>query len=300
MKTHAMKYYRIIPVVLIWFTGMMAAGQDPEHETLEPVEPVLEMTYLKDTEGVVNLRTSMVEYINRQPFPLEGLAVDFYAGEDSLVSLGSVSTDEDGMAVFRLEDISGLPASADHEIRFFAEYTGSDEILPAEYELYIVDAHVEMGLEMVDSIGTVYVRAYTDHDGEELPIVDEDIYVYVARLFNDLPVGEDFLDENGTFTVEIPGDIPGDPEGGIEVIARFNDHYLFGTVEARRTVPWGIPTDPHMPPAGRTLWTQIAPLWMIITLTILLTGVWSHYIYVIIQLIRVKKIAREEKEANLV
>jgi hypothetical protein len=39
---------------------------------------------------------------------------------------------------------------------------------------------------------------------------------------------------------------------------------------------------------------------MVITLSILLAGVWGHYIYVIIQLFRLKKIARKEKSASLV
>ncbi len=39
---------------------------------------------------------------------------------------------------------------------------------------------------------------------------------------------------------------------------------------------------------------------MIITLSILLAGVWGHYIYVVIQLLRLKRIARKEKETSLV
>jgi len=282
--------------------GITAAGQEAEQaiEPEEPIEPVMEMTYLKDLDGIINLRTSMLDYVNRQPVPLEGLKINYYAGEDSIISLGSMTTDEDGMAAFRLGDNSTLPVSTGNEIRYYAEYEGSDGILPAEYEVYITDASVEMELEMVDSVRTAYVRAFTLYDGEEIPIVDEDIYVYVARMFNDLPIGEDFLDENGEFAVEVPDDIPGDMNGNIEIIARFNDHYLFGTVEDRQTTRWGVPTDPQVPVSSRTLWTQIAPLWMIITLTVLLAGVWSHYIYVVIQLIRVKRIARKEKLTNLV
>jgi hypothetical protein len=137
-------------------------------------------------------------------------------------------------------------------------------------------------------------------DGEAVPVPDEDVYVYVKRMFRDLPLAEDFLDENGEFVAEIPDDIPGDAEGNIEIIARFNDHYLFGTVENRQTIQWGVPTQYDFAVSERTLWTQIAPLWMIITLSILLTGVWGHYIYVVVQLIILRKIARKEKTTTLV
>lgn len=266
----------------------------------EPVEPVMEMTYLKDTWGKVSLRTSLVNYVNRVPEPLPGLAVSFYAGEDSLIRLGSVPTDAEGHAVLILEETSGLPRSADGSVRYLAEFSGNDEILPAESELYITDVILEMSLDLVDSVRTVSLKAYTETDGEQVPVAGEDVYVYVSRMFSDLPVGEDFLGENGEYTTEIPADIPGDAKGNIEIVARFNDHYLFGTVEKRQIVQWGVPADYDFKIPRRTLWTQIAPLWMIITLSIMLTGVWSHYIYVIIQLIRLRRIARKEEPASLV
>jgi len=297
-----MIFYRNTLLFLLLLTALRVSGQDPEQasEPAGPIEPVMEMTYLRDTDGNINLRTSMVNYVNRQPVPLGDLQINFYAGEDSLVNLGSMITDEDGMSILVLKDNSSLPLTGGGEIRYYAEYEGDEDVLPAEYEIYIVDARVEMLLEMVDSVKTVNVRAYTVYEGEEIPVSDEDIYVYAARMFSDLPLGEDFLDENGEFMVEIPDDIPGNVDGYIEIIARFNDHYLFGTVEQRQVVKWGVPTDPHKPISGRTLWTQIAPMWMIITLSVLLTGVWSHYIYVVIQLVRIKNIAKKEKQKNLV
>ncbi len=40
---------------------------------------------------------------------------------------------------------------------------------------------------------------------------------------------------------------------------------------------------------ARELWTPIAPMWMIITLIIMLAGVWGHYIYAIVQLIGIRR-----------
>ena len=276
------------------------AGAGENDGEAGPVEPVMEMNYLKDTDGRVNLRSSMVNYVNRLPVPLPGLQIDFYAGEDSLVSLGSVSTDEEGLALLTLAKGLDLPAGEDGSVRYFAEYTGTGDILPAESEVYVSDVNLEMSLDLVDSVKTVSLRAYTLVDGEEVPVAEEDVYVYVKRMFSDLPIGEDFLDENGEYITEIPNDIPGNANGDLEVIARFNDHYLFGTVEKRETVQWGIPTEYDFEVTRRTLWTQIAPLWMIITLSVLLAGVWGHYIYVVIQLFRLKRLARKEDQTSLV
>lgn len=293
----------ILLLVLVFPVGLVSGQETPAEEVAveaEPIEPVMEMTYLKDTEGKVNIRTSMVNYVNRMPVPLPGLKIDFYAGEDSLVVLGSVDTDEEGLAVLVMEGYPDLPAGEDGSVRYYAEYTGTDKILSADYEVYIIDVNLEMSLDLVDSVKTVSLRAYSLVDGEEVPVADEDVYVYVKRMFKDLPVGEDFLDENGEFVTEFPDDIPGNAEGDIEVIARFNDHYLFGTVEKRETIQWGVSTQYEYAVSQRTLWTQIAPLWMIITLSVLLAGVWGHYIYVVIQLFRLRKIARKEESASLV
>jgi len=288
----------IIPIVLI-ISGFSVVGQEAPVEE-ETVEPVMEMTYLKDTEGNINLSSSMVNYVNRMPVPLPGLEIVFHAGEDSLVNLGSVTTDEDGWAIMELDDGISLPVGMDGSVRYFAEYTGSENILPADYEVYVTDVNLDMELSLVDSVKTVSLRAYSIIDGEEVPVPDEDVYVYVKRMFKDLPLGEDFLDENGEYITEIPDDIPGDADGNIEIIARFNDHYLFGTVEDRQTIQWGVPTQYDFAVSQRTLWTQIAPLWMIITLSVLLAGVWGHYIFVIIQLFRLRKIARKEESTSLV
>jgi len=295
-----MKIYRYIYLLAFLTSGIHLFAQEESTEN-EPIEPVMELTYLKDTQGKVNLRISLVNYINRQPIPLAGLDVIFYAGEDSLETLGVMQTDEEGIAILVLDESESisLPSGSDG-IRFYTEYEGLNNIMPADYELYIMDANIDMTLELVDSVKTVTVRAWSVVEGEEIPVADEDAYVYVSRMFTDLPLGEDFLDENGEFTVEIPDDIPGDAEGFIEIIARFNEHYIFGTVENRQVIQWGVPAQHDILLAKRTLWTQIAPVWMIITLTILLAGVWSHYIFVIFQIIRISRLAKREKQANLV
>jgi hypothetical protein len=296
-KVMTMKKY-IIPIVLI-ISGFSVVGQEAPAEE-EAVEPVMEMTYLKDTEGNINLRSSMVNYVNRMPVPLPGLEIVFHAGEDSLVNLGSVTTDEEGWAIMVLDDGMSLPVGMDGSVRYFAEYTGSENILPADYEVYVTDVNLDMELSLVDSVKTVSLRAYSFVDGEEVPVADEDVYIYVKRMFKDLPLAEDFLDENGDYITEIPDDIPGDAEGNIEIIARFNDHYLFGTVEKTQTIQWGVPTQYDFAVSQRTLWTQIAPLWMIITLSVLLAGVWGHYLFVIFQLFKLRRIARKEELTTLV
>lgn len=285
-------------LLLLLAAGSTLRAQE-NSEKQEPVEPVMEFTCLKDSQGKVNLNARMLNYVNRLPVPLKGLKIDFYAGEDSLLSLGSIRTDFDGRARLVLESTEGLPVGPDG-VRYTAEFTGSGDTLPTDYDLYIMDVNLDMDLRLIDSVKTITLSAWTMNEGEKQPVAGEDVYVYVARMFRDLPLAEDFLDENGVFTLEVPDDIPGDPDGFIEIIGKFNEHYLYGTVENRQVVQWGVPTYYDTVVAERTLWTQIAPVWMIVTLTVLLTGVWSHYIFVIISLVRIQRSSRKDKEVNSV
>jgi hypothetical protein len=292
-----MNHMKYILTFILLLAGIWVSARD-ETEQKEPIEPVMELMYLKSSDGKIHLKATLVDYVNRRPVPLQGLEVVFTMGIDPEIELGRLNTDVNGRAELAINEDTSRPGYEEGELRFCATYEGSKEIMFSEAEVYISPVTLEMNLEMIDSVGYVNLRAYTLSEGEEVPVADEDIYVYVKRMFSDLPIGEDFLDENGEYEVEVPMDIPGDADGDIEIIARFDDHYLFGTVEKRELVKWGIPTKHKIPESQRALWTQIAPMWMIITLSILLLGVWGHYTYVIVTLFRIRRESRKEKAVS--
>jgi len=259
----------------------------------EIIEPVLEMTYLKNTDDVIVLSASLVYYKNRMPVPLPGQEISFTAGVDPIIQLGSSVSDEDGIARITLD---GFPSSVEDDdgmVTFLASFSGNDTLPESEWEVMVKDVNLSISLELIDSVKTITARASILEDGEAMPAADEDIYFFVSRMFSDLPVGEEFMDENGEISIEFPDDIPGDFEGNLEVIVRFDDNWMFANVEKRERVQWGTATHHQIPASYRALWSQIAPLWMIVTLSILLAGVWGHYLFVIIQLVRIRKMGRK-------
>ncbi len=52
-------------------------------------------------------------------------------------------------------------------------------------------------------------------------------------MFSLLPIGEATLDEYGTASLEFPSDLPGDREGNLTIIARFEENPAFGNVEKK-------------------------------------------------------------------
>jgi hypothetical protein len=257
------------------------------------IEPVLEMTYLKNTDDVIILSASLVYYENRQPVALPGQEIIFSAGPDPVIRLGGAVTDAEGKTSVSLERFPSSVEDEDGMVTFLAGFTGNDTLPAAEWEVTVRDVDLDISLEVIDSVKTITARAGYLQDGETLPAADEDIYFYVSRMFSDLPVGEEFLDDNGEASIEFPDDIPGDFAGYLEVIVRFDDNWMFGTVEKREQVQWGTATHHEIPESYRALWSQIAPLWMIITLSIMLAGVWGHYLFVIIQLVRIRRMGKK-------
>ena len=153
---------------------------------------------------------------------------------------------------------------------------------------------LNMALTEADSIKTVTVTAHTFENGQEVPVTGETVSVFVPRMFSNFIIGEISLDEAGTASIEFPSDLPGGKDGNLTIVAAFIDNSTYGNVEKRELKHWGIPTD-YLPESHRALWTQRAPRWMIYTLSVLLAGVWGHYIFAVISLVRIKLNANKLK-----
>lgn len=106
-----------------------------------------------------------------------------------------------------------------------------------------------MVCDLVDSVNKLTVSAYTlTENGNKEPLRDEVVSFYIPRMFSML-----------------------------KIIARLEDHSDFGNVEKYEIRNRGKKAD-KLSFIHRALWTAVAPIWMIITLTIMLTGVWAYYL----------------------
>ncbi len=231
--------------------------------------------------------------------PLPGMEIIFFSGKEKKNRIAEAVTDEKGVATCDLKDKSDFSADATGQWPFSTEFAGNDTIESGSAELLIRDVALKMELTEVDSVKTVKLSAEKKENGKEVPAAGEMITVYVPRMFSLLPLGDVTLDDTGNGSLEFPADLPGDKEGTITIIARFEEHPEFGNVEKRATLKWGVPSSYTVPKGHRALWTKVAPLWMIFTLSILLTGVWGHYLFTIISLIRIRRDAKKNEAGDI-
>lgn len=258
------------------------------------ITPYIQLQYFKNTDDQRILQTTLTYSLNRMELPLSGMEITFYSGKVNKEKLASVITDEKGVAKLVLGNILVADSENNGPWEFSTGFNGNDTVEAATSAITIKNVKLEMTLTMVDTVKTIILKAVTFEKKREVPVSGEVIKIYVPRMFSLLPVGEATLDETGGATVEFPGDLPGDTIGNITIISRFEDNPVFGNVEKRMVQKWGVPTNYSIPVTHRALWTKTPPMWMIVTLSILLTGVWGHYLFAVISLIIIKIDARRK------
>jgi hypothetical protein len=230
--------------------------------------------------------------------PIAGAKVDFLTvSEGQSVQLGTETTNQDGIASLKTD--KGVTYLKDKEgtSEVKATFTGSGKLTGSEATLKFKELNLAVSLAEKDSLNTVLVHASTiGPNGETIPLKETNFNIYVQGLYSKLKVGECFVDAGeGTFT--FPGNIPGDENGNLQIFVRLEENEVYGEIEKMEQAKWGNHRSGFMEPT-RSLWTSGAPIWMITTLVILLAGVWSHYIYAILQMVRIRKEGKELEKAE--
>jgi hypothetical protein len=301
MKKLIFIMFRILLLLAVFFylvSGEMLLaqeGSDSISKTTEKINPSLKFSVLKNNDGTRTLNASFAyrdketkEFVNVKDIPLT-----IITGTNSVQKIGIFKTDQDGKVKCDIPVAYKYSKNDSGYIHFAVEFEGDAKFEATSSEIDLVDLQIKLSLEVIDSVRTVKVEAAKIlNDDKTEPLNGETITISIGRMFSHLKVGEIAL-ENGLGTFEFPMDILGDSLGMVTIIAKFEDHEIFGSILKSEIKDWGIKTYHHTVYHPRSLWTAVAPIWMIITLSIMLLGVWGHYIYVILQLIRLKRIKPE-------
>ncbi len=249
----------------------------------------LQLFYLKSGQ-VKTFTTTLNKVKDGNSRPNKKAKVKLFGGENKDQFLGDLTISDRGKIVFDLKSNASLAKDKEGYYYVTVIYDGNDSIEPGEAQVKFQDINITMELRAQDSTKTVIVNCFTINDkGVKVPAKDIPINFCVTRMFSNLKVGDATTDENGDCTFDFPADIVGDSVGNLMILARIDENEIYGNVQAEQASRWGVPTLHKIPIGYRALWTQVAPTWMIVTLVILLLGVWGHYTYAIINISRIRK-----------
>ncbi|MGE5357320.1 MAG: hypothetical protein ACM3PT_13900 [Deltaproteobacteria bacterium] len=211
--------------------------------------------------------------------------------DDKEILIGKSKTDKEGIGSIVVPAAFKYLADEEGYITVVAKYEGNDVMTAEESELIFKDIFLEIQLKTEDSMRTVVVNAYNLNDqGEKLPVETLDIALGVKGLLSDFVLDENTL-ENGLYEYELPEDIHGNSKGELTLFVKLDEHEDYGNVYKTTIIKNSYPNSKVIPERNK-LWTQAAPVWMYVVLTIMLVGVWSNYLYSIINLIKISKMGK--------
>lgn len=215
--------------------------------------------------------------------------IDFFiVTEEDEISIGDNVTNSSGEAAVIITDNSLLSADEDGYYTVSASYNGSDKYEDDSEEFYFKIASINMETSEDEDVKSIDVRVYETIDGEEIPIEDLEITLSVPMMFSNLSIGSEYSDEDGMVAFEFPNDLPGDKTGNVRIIAEVLESDDYGNLRQELEKDWGIPKT-EVIEQTRSLWSPDAPLWMVISFSILMFTVWGHFIYIIYRLFQLKK-----------
>lgn len=267
--------------------GSFAFAQDNNEEM--PPEATLQVHYSAVNNQSKVLKATIITETEDGNQPAYGVFVNFYQQEvDPGNLLGKVTTNAKGIATLVISN-EQLSSSTSHT---FIITTEEDTTYPDLYEEITV-AEAKFTMELGDDRQITLSLQAPDSMGTMSPVYEADIYLYVQRMFGLLPFPDnpEMTDETGAVSLEFPADIPGDSSGNLIIVARVEEHDLYGNLEFRRKANWGVPVITNPPGHQRELWSSRAnaPLYLIILVNAILIGVWGVIGYVIYTTLQLKK-----------
>lgn len=282
--------------IVFLFTPLFA--QDDE-EAEEPAGPDTEMSVLmvKKTDGsrvtTIKLNAAYEDHNEAIANAPVNIRVEMDTAE---IELGSATTAIDGTAEIIIPADMIIPKDAEGYFNFSINYDGDDSFDGASEKIRILDFILNLRAELVDSVKTIIIEAHgIGADGIEIPYHEEEVPLFVQGMISRLPLEAVWMEE-GYGELEFPSDLPGSAQGNLSICAAVLEHSEYGNVEVVVDRQWGTGFEPANK-VGRALWGSDAPWWMIIVLVILISGVWGHYVFAMLQLRKISRLGNKNTDS---
>lgn len=288
-------------LLIVFLAGMVQSFAQNNAETPEPATTVLRFTCTSTSDDSIQLKSTITVKRDEGNTNLANAPVTFYSIEENGdLIIGEAKTDVHGVAKLKIPARNTYARNDQQMLTIKAMYAGNDKYEASDGEFGLKPAKLKVSFYEEDSIRYVKVEGtQLNADGTESPLGETDVVISVPKMFSMLKIAEVSLDTEGVGSAEFPRDIIGDSLGNLTVVASIEENDIFGNIQGSTDNNWGLHKyliSPDRP--SRELWTPIAPLWMIITLIIMLLGVWGHYVYAMVQLFMINKSSKLPKKES--
>jgi hypothetical protein len=134
-------------------------------------------------------------------------------------------------------------------------------------------------------------------DNDTIPVAGLELSLYAKRYFGKLLIDQPRVtDKSGKAVYEYKKLLPGDKAGKILISAGFNaeglqEYQYQDTLQAGTILKAGSLID------TRAMWTvaRHTPIWLLLSYLLVVTAVWSFLIYIVLQIVKIRKIGKQAK-----
>lgn len=270
-------------------------GYRLQNESIDQVEDLKEYTlkfsYTKLPDKTIRLEAELTKGPPSNSIPVSDKPITFFAEDTARILLGEVQTGSKGTAILDVSPEYKLPRDGENQCLFTARLVGDKKEGIREETKLIKNINVDF--EFTVKYGEKFVNVNITEPGnnkKDIPVSDALVYAYVERLFSLYEFGADFSDEEGKLVFDFPGDMPGDKNGNLNIIVRIPESEEYGNVEVARTINWGIPVPVASGDKVKTLWSDEAPLWMIIAVMVILGGAWFNFFLALSKILKIRSL----------
>lgn len=286
------------PLIILLLLAGICTTKIQAQETEQP--PVnLNLKYYLPENKVPFIKVITNRKVGRQFEAVKGITVNVYLNSIAANNLlGKVVTAANGEG--RVAFPQSVKASWDSLDQFnivaASVPAGKEEQLNAE--LVVKKAILFLDTVLEDGVRTVTAQLKEKRNNAWVAVPDVEMKLKIKRLLGNLTVGDEetyTADTSGTASAPFLKDsMRGDAKGNLILVARVEDNDDYGNLVVEKTVPWGKAAKAETDFWHRSLWStgNRAPVWLIVIAVSIVIGVWGTLIYLVRQVVKIKKIGR--------
>jgi hypothetical protein len=290
-------------IILLFLFGLAVSKINAQDSTASTT--VLGVRYFLPENKIPYLEVSTKKKVGRKFEPVKGIPVNVYFNEASEINLlGKIITGITG------EGRVGFPASFKanwdslNEFKFVAVSDSSAGVESLSGDVTFKKAILVIDTTSEEGARTVTAQLKEKKGNDWVAVKEIEMKLGIKRMLGNLTVGDAETytsDSTGIASAGFTRDsMPGDEKGNLVLVARVEDNDNYGNLVVEKTVPWGdaLLSETHF--WHRTLWStgNRAPLWLLFIAFSIFIGIWGVIIYLVIMLLKIKKMGREY-DANL-
>jgi hypothetical protein len=288
-------HHKLLLILLLLTAFSKIQAQD----SAEVSATILTLRYFLPENKVPYIVVNTKKKVGRKFEPVKNIAVQVYYNEATQNNLlGKITTAENGEGRIAFPPSFKNTWDSLTEFKFVAA-----SVAEKGAEVLDADLTIKKAILVIDTLADAEARTVTaqlkEKKGNEWVAVKEiEMKLGIKRSLVNLSVGEAETytsDSTGTASAEFKRDaMPGDEKGNLVLVARVEDNDVYGNLVVEKPVHWGVKANVEGHFWHRTLWSTggRAPIWLLTIAFAIIIGVWGTLIYLLMQVIKMRKIGK--------